>query len=91
MQRVIWADISFTGVRGFDGLKEVVVPYKDTELRIAIVSGLRNAENLIRKLEAGEIHYDFVEVMACEGGCIAGAGQPYALGRSKTGKITGNV
>ena len=83
------ADISFTGVRGFDGLKEVVVPYKDTELRIAIVSGLRNAENLIRKLEAGEIHYDFVEVMACEGGCIAGAGQPYALGGAKQERSQG--
>ena len=83
------ADISFTGVRGFDGLKEVVVPYKDTELRIAIVSGLRNAENLIRNLEAGEIHYDFVEVMACEGGCIAGAGQPYALGGAKQERSQG--
>ncbi len=83
------ADISFTGVRGFDGLKEVVVPYKDTELRIAIVSGLRNAENLIKKLEAGEIHYDFIEVMACEGGCIAGAGQPYALGGAKNERSQG--
>lgn len=83
------ADISFTGVRGFDGLKEVVVPYKDRELRIAIVSGLKNAENLIKKLEAGEIEYDFVEVMACEGGCIAGAGQPYALGGAKQERSQG--
>ncbi len=83
------ADISFTGVRGFDGLKEVVIPYKDAELRIAIVSGLKNAENLIKKLEAGEIHYDFVEVMACEGGCIAGAGQPYALGGGKQERSQG--
>ena len=83
------ADISFTGVRGFDGLKEIVIPYKDAELRIAIVSGLKNAENLIKKLEAGEIHYDFVEVMACEGGCIAGAGQPYALGGAKQERSQG--
>ncbi|MEG0156759.1 MAG: [FeFe] hydrogenase, group A, partial [Anaerovoracaceae bacterium] len=67
-------DIAFTGVRGFDKVKEVVIPYKETELKIAIVSGLMNAEKLIQKVKAGEVSYDFVEVMACEGGCIAGAG-----------------
>lgn len=83
------ADISFTGVRGFDGLKEVKIPYKETELSIAIVSGLKNAENLIQKLQAGEVHYDFVEVMACEGGCIAGAGQPFVADRAKPERSEG--
>lgn len=82
-------EISFTGVRGFDGLKEVVLPYKDGELRIAIVSGLMNAEKLIQKIKSGEIHYDFVEVMACEGGCIAGAGQPFVAGRAKEERAGG--
>lgn len=84
------ADISFTGVRGFDGLKEVKIPYKeDRELSIAIVSGLKNAENLIQAMQAGEVHYDFVEVMACEGGCIAGAGQPFVIGRAKPERSEG--
>ena len=83
------ADISFTGVRGFDGLKEVKIPYKDRELSIAIVSGLKNAEDLIQAIQSGEVHYDFVEVMACEGGCIAGAGQPFVLGRAKPERADG--
>lgn len=83
------ADISFTGVRGFEGLKEVKVPYKDRELSIAIVSGLKNAENLIQAIQAGEVEYDFVEVMACEGGCIAGAGQPFVIGRAKPERSEG--
>ncbi|MFR2563974.1 MAG: [FeFe] hydrogenase, group A [Anaerovoracaceae bacterium] len=69
--------IAFTGVRGFDGVKEVQIPYGDRELSIAIVSGLRNAENLLNAVKRGEIKYDFIEVMACRGGCIAGAGQPF--------------
>jgi len=83
-------EISFTGVRGFDGLKEVKLPYgEDKELSIAVVSGLRNAENLIQAVQAGEVHYDFVEVMACEGGCIAGAGQPVVKGIAREERSAG--
>ena len=70
-------EIAFTGVRGFDGVKEVKLPYGERELSIAIVSGLKNAENLLAAIKAGEACYDFIEVMACRGGCIAGAGQPF--------------
>jgi NADH-quinone oxidoreductase subunit G len=75
--------ISFSGIRGFDGVKEATVSVKDREIKVAIVSGLKNAQNLINKIEAGKIHYDFVEVMACPGGCIAGAGQPYGIERHR--------
>ena len=68
--------IAFNGVRGMEGLKETTIQYEDREVKIAIVSGLRNAENLIQKMKKGESHYDFVEVMACPGGCVCGAGQP---------------
>lgn len=83
------AEISFTGVRGYEGLKEIKIPYKDQELNIAIVSGLKNAEDLIQRIKNGEVHYDFVEVMACEGGCIAGAGQPFIIGRAKAERSSG--
>ena len=68
--------IAFNEVRGMKGVKETTVPFGDKEVRIAIVSGLKNAENIIKAIENGE-HYDFVEVMACPGGCIAGGGQPF--------------
>lgn len=68
--------IAFNGVRGMQGLKETKVLYGDRELKIAIVSGLKNAETLIQRMKNGEANYDFVEVMACPGGCVCGAGQP---------------
>ncbi len=71
-----FTNISFSGVRGLEGVKEVEIPYKDDILKIAMVSGLANTENLIKKIKNGEAYYDFVEVMACPSGCIAGGGQP---------------
>lgn len=68
--------IAFTGVRGLQGVKEASLPYGDREVRIAVVSGLKNADNLIRQIRSGEKQFDFIEVMACPGGCICGAGQP---------------
>ncbi len=69
--------IALTGVRGMKGVKETVIPAGGRELRIAIVSGLGNASNLIEKMRTGQAKYDFIEVMACPGGCVSGAGQPY--------------
>ena len=69
---------AFQGVRGMEGVKEATITALDREIKIAIVSGLKNADNVVKKIKAGEVHYDFVEVMACPGGCVAGAGQPFA-------------
>ena len=68
-----------SGVRGMEGIKETSVAYGDKTLRIAIVSGLGNAVAIIERIQAGE-HFDLVEVMACPGGCVGGAGQPYVSG-----------
>lgn len=68
--------ISYTGVRGMEGVKEARAVIDGKEIRIGVVHGLKNAETLIRKINAGEEEFDFVEVMACPGGCIGGAGQP---------------
>ncbi len=94
--RSVLDEIAFTGVRGLEGVKEVKLPYgepsEDGEqfyLSIAIVHGLRNAENLIQAIQNGEAHYDFVEVMACQGGCIAGAGQPFVIGRAREERSEG--
>lgn len=71
-------DIEFLGVRGLEGVKVCELPMGENVLKIGIVSGLGNAERLIEKIESGEEHFDFVEVMACPGGCISGAGQPFS-------------
>lgn len=82
-------NIAFTGIRGMEGIKEATVPYGDKELKIAVVSGLANADKLIGMIEDGSAYYDFVEVMACPGGCIAGAGQPFALNTEKLSRAKG--
>lgn len=69
-------EIKFCGVRGLEGTKECQIPLGDTTLKVAIVSGLKNADILIDKIEKGEAEYHFVEVMACPNGCINGGGQP---------------
>ncbi len=68
--------VAFTGVRGMDGVKEATATIDGRELHVAVVHGLRNAENLIQSVKNGERSFDFVEVMACPGGCIGGGGQP---------------
>lgn len=73
----------YHAVRGMQGVKEAKVPYLGRELHIAMVSGLSNADRLIQQVLSGEVHYDFVEVMACPGGCVSGAGQPYASSVTK--------
>ena len=65
------------------------IPIDDITVRTAVVSGLANTRRLIERIEREEVHFDFVEVMACPGGCVGGGGQPIhdseelALTRSK--------
>ena len=59
-----------------DGTVEAKFKIDDIELNIAVVSGLGNTRKLLNKIERGEVKYDFVEVMACPGGCVGGGGQP---------------
>ena len=66
----------FEDVRGMEGVKEAEYEVGGVKLRTCTVSGLVNAEKVIRAMEAGEVAYDFIEVMACPGGCVNGAGQP---------------
>ena len=75
--RTTLAALSYTGVRGLEGVKEASLMHGDREVKIAVVSGLANAAELIKQIKSGEKEYDLVEVMACPGGCISGAGQPY--------------
>lgn len=82
--------ISFTGVRGAEGIKEATVQLGDREVHIAVVNGLHCASEVLDKIKAGEVHYDFVEVMACKRGCIAGGGQPVPIGpRTKKARMEG--
>lgn len=63
------------------GVVEAEVQLGDATVRAAVVSGLGNTRKLIEAIEHGEVHYDFVEVMACPGGCVGGGGQPIHDGK----------
>ena len=88
--RVEMDKIKFSGVRGEEGLKEVEFDYNGRTIHAAVVSGLGNADALMKKIQTGEVHYDFVEVMACRRGCIMGGGQPVPAGpRSRIARSKG--
>ena len=58
------------------GVKEATVQLADITVSVAVVCGLSNTRKLLERIDRGEVHYDFVEVMACPGGCVGGGGQP---------------
>ncbi len=68
---------AFKAVRGFDGpWREAEINIDGTVIKVAVASGLGNTRQLIEAIRAGRVHYDFVEIMACPGGCGGGGGQP---------------
>ena len=72
---------AFTAVRGMKGWKEAVFAIPGAgDVRVAVTSGLANTRRLIEAIKSGEAEYDFVEVMACPGGCAGGGGQPITDG-----------
>ena len=76
---------AFRDVRGLDGWKEAVFDVDGRKVRIAVASGLANARKLVEAIRSGKAVYDFVEVMACPGGCSGGGGQPIADNRELAG------
>ena len=68
--------LDFTQVRGTEGIKEAVVKFGKIVLKVAVVNQIKNAEAVINKLKNNPKEYDYIEVMACPGGCIGGGGQP---------------
>ena len=69
------APIEFKEVRGVEGIKEAQYTVGDKTVKVAVASGLANAKALLKKIKAGEASYDFIEIMACPGGCVNGGGQ----------------
>ncbi len=75
--KILTDHLDFEEIRGFAGVKEATVEADGNKVRVAVISGLNNAEPIIRKIIQGvDVGYDLIEVMACPGGCICGAGHP---------------
>jgi NADH-quinone oxidoreductase subunit G/NADP-reducing hydrogenase subunit HndD len=68
--------LEFSEVRGIKWIKEASVNLAGKEIKIAVAHGLENARKIVEKVLKEKCPYDFVEIMACPGGCIGGGGQP---------------
>ena len=68
--------LEFEDVRGKEGIKKATVKIGDKEVKVAVAHGLSNAREILEEIQAGNADYQFVEIMACPGGCIMGGGQP---------------
>ena len=68
--------VDFNEVRGTEGFKEATYKVAGMDVKVAVVSGLNNANALLEKVRSGEADYQFIEVMCCPGGCVNGGGQP---------------
>ena len=75
----------YTKVRGSAGIKRASVNIAGKDIRVVVASGLRNARKIMNEIKNGKADYDFVEIMACPGGCVMGGGQP--IKNSKTRSI----
>ena len=75
-------EIDFVDLRGFAGIKEATVNIGGTDINIAVANGLGSARKLLESIRDGSKKYHAIEIMACPGGCIGGAGQPYHKGNN---------
>lgn len=78
--------IEFTAVRGMEGIREASLDIAGRTVRVAVCHTLRNAAKLMAAVRSGTSPYDFIEVMACPGGCAGGGGQPIGTTRAVTAR-----
>jgi NADH-quinone oxidoreductase subunit G len=74
-------DLELPGLRGINGIKTDEVKVNGITLHLCVASGLGNARKVLEDIKSGAAHYDFVEIMACPGGCVNGGGQPFQMSK----------
>ena len=78
--------VNFEAVRGGEGIKKATVKIADTEMKVVAASGLANAQKIMEEIKSGKADYQFVEIMACPGGCVMGGGQPIKSSKERVEK-----
>ena len=76
IERKSLGQFEYKAVRGGAGIKRATVNIAGKDINVVVASGLRNARKIMDEIRAGNVDYQFVEIMACPGGCIMGGGQP---------------
>ena len=77
-------EVEFEAVRGKKGIKKAIVKIGDIDVKVAVAHGLSNAAKIMEEIKNGEADYQFVEIMACPGGCIMGGGQPIRTSKERS-------
>ena len=77
-------EVEFEAVRGKKGIKKAIVKIGDIDVKVAVAHGLSNAAKIMEEIKNGEADYQFVEIMACPGGCIMGGGQPIRSSKDRS-------
>ncbi len=68
--------LEYEQIRGEEGIKRATLHMNDKEIKVVVASGLKNAQIILEEIKSGKADYQFVEIMACPGGCVMGGGQP---------------
>ncbi len=76
--------VNFEEVRGQKGIKRATIKIGDTDVKVVVASGLSNARKVMEEIKSGKADYQFVEIMACPGGCIMGGGQPIKTSKQRS-------
>ena len=76
--------LEYESVRGMDGIKRAEVDMNGTKVKVVVASGLKNAQIIMEEIKSGKADYQFVEIMACPGGCIMGGGQPIRTSKERS-------
>jgi NADP-reducing hydrogenase subunit HndD len=76
--------LDFEAVRGEEEIKKATVKIGDNEVKVAVAHGLANAQKIMEEIKSGKAEYQFVEIMACPGGCVMGGGQPIKTSKQRS-------
>ena len=75
--------LEYEQIRDMEGIKRAKVDMNGTEVKVVVASGLKNAQTIMEEIKSGKADYQFVEIMACPGGCIMGGGQPIRTSKER--------
>lgn len=76
-------NIEFKEVRGKEGIKRATIKIGNEDIKVVVAHGLGNAQIIMEEIKSGKADYQFVEIMACPGGCVMGGGQPIVSSKTK--------
>ena len=76
-------EIDYKEARGEKGIKKATLNIAGKEVKIVVASGLANARKIMDEIQSGKADYQFVEIMACPGGCVMGGGQPIRTSKER--------